>query len=1398
MRKAGGKGTSRVKHESMTSSGKLFRPRPRVQAIGGLMPNVQYRGGSKAGHVSAGGRRIDANKLDYDAGFFDGKEEEINKLLNDLNFPPAVLDNKEFEIELRLLYDSGPDNSDRFNRVREFLQNDHRSRTGQTIEPVTWDQYKFDFPIGGFRMGFTANYIWRGPNNAYIKVKKTDKMSINLPAVVGVKPRIGVSVESLSYRYDRDPESNPLAAQPSSSVHTRWSFPINSQMIPSQDPFVTTMGINGRIDLTIIDDKDEPAKPRTYSIEIELESAPLGISDSESGRLNVTQAQLSFLDYWAKIIIPIISKSGTFMTLYEKEEVEVEFNRILGIREDTISSHIINQPKDLQKYDLSWLSPEKSDLFMRSGNYDESDDSNRRYFKTAFSGDVHIPLMSIPGGYSVSMKADGTRYFIFFDKRGIFVINARKGIVTKISGDGTQSPFIRNIIPGTILDVEIIGEFGPAGTLERYDILVFDILAKSSVDIRSQTYPNRLTQITELIDLLHKPGYISDIVSDHEKKYKETIQASVESNEPQIPITLPRMVTFDELMRIEVKPVYRLPALVDVSSDNMTDTEKVLRMKQLSNEFFAMMTDLTNRVISSNSHSQVLVDGEWKDTEPQKTNGIEWYSDGLIFTPTDRPYLENGDTYLQINTRKRGRPDKNFSLVRKWKPVLTIDFKVGKNRSGNLTLLSYDEDTSSEIQFSDYNNPWNGNVELDETMEGKIVEFRWGYSTAFLDYAFIKFRVRDDKPTGNTLSTAVSTWKLINDPITPDDLSGSTLTLMRRYHNRVKTYLLSELSSKLGGKGVLMDIGSGGGGDFEKWRQKFLKVYAVEPDIRNIRQFISRTQRRRDFDYTNISGKGIVEEVIRSVEPEVKSEATVGARIGSLMGIASMGPPPSVLTPALIREPSSILGPTPIGKPPAVLGPAIPEKSNTILISHYSKMKLVHARSELPSDQQAGRARQATSNTGSTIPTKTANKFSESAYVPKVSKYKTIVNPINARGEDIDALTTASVSGVNCVTMFNALTFFYESRDKLQGLINSVKSFLIEGGYFYVMCLDGELLLNSMRTSPTYDVEPSTSNIDLSIDNNSDTNVVPTVNLFQTNNLIIAKSPDSSCRKIWIRIEESIVRGQFEYLVNTKEFTKIMDLNGFRLTDERYLNEETLLSDEQYWFSSMFKVMQFRFFSNPNKRELGIYLNPIIKNMEMNRVLEPLEPMGLPAYINSTQLGNMGIRNLVRIGAPQDGSCYIHAILNAFSKTYRAMDVSQTNGFVTQLRKELSANFTEEIYRSIGDGFFLTSNTPAFTYENIKAALADLTFWVPQYLMGFIGDQLKTNVYILRGVDAEVYKFGGASGHVVPGRKNVVLYWINDNHYETVGILEGNDNVRTVFADNHPLIQAFHTIDKAN
>lgn len=1213
-------------------------------------------------------------KLEKEQSFFTGKEDVIDNLIkNRQNFSLEGLGKKSTEVEIQLFTRQDQRSVPAFHRVHPWLLN-----LFPEVQPVEIVQRDYTIAL---RDG-TVTYIWRIYNPQTVNKREekylksgSAKDSIVLPSMGNNVPRMAISIEA-PYPYDLSKAPN------SERIRQRWQFPIDSNTVrdkqiagsyfgvltPSMPSVQTAEIARGTIDMTI----DQSANGLEYSIEIELDPSTIThmksrtikpvigqsigmlVPGREESYLSLSEAQLQLLDTWIKILYTVIDRTGVFLTTADRAAIIKEFNGTLKFAMPSLSGQMVNRPKDLQIYDLAWLVPEQSETFMTMGNWDDTDDGNRRLLK---EHRVFRPYFSIPGGFYVSLKADGTRYMLFIAETGIYLINPLSGLITQVTGNGTYRPHLRNITPGTIIDVEVIGDIRPEGTLDQYKMLAFDMLSNEGQDVRELSYTERLTTLQSWIDKIYSPNYTDNIIQANSQARPSEHAA----------------VGFDQLFIIRAKPVYRLPNL-DAISAIVNPDDRLLAARSLANEFFKILGSVAQESVYSNP--------DLEGSRPQRTGPIEWYSDGAIVTPADRPYIDATDVFNQSK-------DSNYSLVRKWKINMTIDFKVARGTYGELTIFTYHlRDPSHDrggARFEEFDvsfaqltsmgvgkihtRAWNGNVVLTDDMEGKIIEFEWAYSEEFSDYAFVPYGDRSDRPKPNPAEIVADIWNLITDPITVDMLAGKTLTLMRRYHNRVKNIMLAELADRID-HGSILDIGSGQGGDANKWRS-FSEVYAVEPNLADIREMLSRQDRQQKF------------EIAKDLSSKDK---------------------------------------------------------------YYANRARLHARSR-PSS--------------------------------KDSK----IHPIHGLAQDLETLKLKVPStGVKAITMFNVLTFFYESKNSIQQLISTLKQFIVDGGYFYTIAFDGEMLMNTMRADPTNQF-------------NVDGTELATLDRIKTKNITIEKVEDASCRKIWIKIEGGIVRGQYEYLVNAREFVQLMADEGFRLIEERYLDEEMLLSDEEYWFSGCFKLLKFRGYSNSIKRDLGPFLNSKLKSMEAAKVIEPLQPHDAPQRITSTQLSRLGINGLLRYGNPQDGSCYVHACLRAFLIPYKKLLDDQKQSTVTKLRRELAEAYTLEYHRTFGNGFFETSGLPAHRFETIKANLADAGFWIPSYMMPYIGDRLKVNVYVLRGLGAEVYRFGESAAHIKPGRMNIVVYWINDSHFETVGLLIDNNQVQTVFGDDHPLIRAITSIN---
>lgn len=225
--------------------------------------------------------------------------------------------------------------------------------------------------------------------------------------------------------------------------------------------------------------------------------------------------------------------------------------------------------------------------------------------------------------------------------------------------------------------------------------------------------------------------------------------------------------------------------------------------------------------------------------EQQKEEGISRPFDGMIFQPGH--WYKNNHTF-------------------KWKPEsqLTIDFLFIPLSEEEIEEVNPDVDprdyvgralwlmageNGKDVNFrGTRRHPFRGYVVLDydeidgESLSYRIVECSWDKE----ENTFIPYRFRTDRDRPNNLSTARDVWEDIMNPIPIETMEGDTLQLMRKYHNQEKLAILTKEFAK---NSVILDIGSGRGGDLHKWDQLgFKTVYVVEPNSENLEEL----QRRRE------------------------------------------------------------------------------------------------------------------------------------------------------------------------------------------------------------------------------------------------------------------------------------------------------------------------------------------------------------------------------------------------------------------------------------------------------------------------------------------------------------------------------------------------------------------------
>jgi len=209
--------------------------------------------------------------------------------------------------------------------------------------------------------------------------------------------------------------------------------------------------------------------------------------------------------------------------------------------------------------------------------------------------------------------------------------------------------------------------------------------------------------------------------------------------------------------------------------------------------------------------------------------------DGFVAQPNNMPYKNK--------------------FTQKWKPQkqTTIDFRVVYTADGRQFSLFVGTQRGEEIFTGTPDRKIEPRFPVSmlqtlgkENFHGKIVEFS-------SEGGKLKpYRVRDDKNIPNYIVTAKSTWKLMNHPITKNDLLGETLTIYRRYANLTKNKLIENFVPK---GSVVLDIGSGRGGDLWKWNEPEM-VYSIDVDQSNINEFNKRIQNLRNKNNFRVGKMG--------------------------------------------------------------------------------------------------------------------------------------------------------------------------------------------------------------------------------------------------------------------------------------------------------------------------------------------------------------------------------------------------------------------------------------------------------------------------------------------------------------------------------------------------------------
>jgi len=450
-------------------------------------------------------------------------------------------------------------------------------------------------------------------------------------------------------------------------------------------------------------------------------------------------------------------------------------------------------------------------------------------------GIKYSDLSEVTKGYTVTLKADGKRKLLVCNKSGLWFIFPPHEY-NLFSSNNLGIPV------GTILDGELIAREDRNKEIKsEYYYLIFDCL--SIPGQRILNVPSNIERMNKIVKYLPVSDTIkggSDLILMQKKDFFPIrgMNDFYRLMKNLVPITLE---PFDTNGSMNNNP-YRLDGLI-FTPDNKPYITSVMRR-----EVIRRMTELRDKNPKmSDMRINEIVWEEFKgDIKDIPTDTFKWKPEITI------------DFTVETKRRENSVPP--------WKPISRL-FVV--NKKNNLVLFS----GSRKIPF-DQNNPENENkiVVNDITKDItslRVVEYAWRNDN------FVPLKLRGDKDRGNSEETASNNWDDIHSPISAETMMGNDFGFVFKYHNQVKRKLFDENTK---GK-IVLDIGSGKGGDVSKWGAA-AKVFAVEPDKEKIPELIRRIDSRSDKEkketeitVINTGGENIgeISRVIRDVKVDVIS-----------------------------------------------------------------------------------------------------------------------------------------------------------------------------------------------------------------------------------------------------------------------------------------------------------------------------------------------------------------------------------------------------------------------------------------------------------------------------------------------------------------------------------------------
>lgn len=602
--------------------------------------------------------------------------------------------------------------------------------------------------------------------------------------------------------------------------------------------------------------------------------------------------------------------------------------------------------------------------------------------------------------------------------------------------------------------------------------------------------------------------------------------------------------------------------------------------------------------------------------------------DGIIIQPANE--------YINKNTFK-------------WKPaeMLTIDFRMNSVPENMLGDEMYPGVNSSNIDRAfvltvGYDgqifNPkpvrnakgekvtFNGIIFVDDNTEhakwaDTICECRWDGET------FVPVRIRDDRFQPNNFTTAFDVWRDIHNPIALTTITGEDLVAMRKMHNKIKGATLHRFLKE--GDSII-DIGSGRGGDLNKWRKlKLSKIFSIEPNEENAVEFNRRLESDKET-FKNMPDIKLLE--VGAQDTEDITEAIAGTKIKAIVSFFSLtffGKSEAIYnglmeTIKLIPDGGYFFGAVMDGERVYKLLMKERVKQSRSFEIIKKEMKEIEDESIILMKNPA-RNKPKIDMLGKRLEVLREESYEFMSHIELTKLIRNTQKLVDADKKKLRAVTSEEGS---------------REKDRLQTTINNREAFIEKL----------EVLLERDEVQPLEE----------------DDTVIFNNGVFEIEQLSELDMSENIGNEISITISDptSMVKNQVEWLFNFNIFVDRMNAAGFELVESRFIDgkDVSFLSKEAFTFSALNRVFCFR---------KGSAYEEVLPN-NVGQVIN------LPAAKEKN--------TIIKLVGTKYGS-FLHSILFAVDKKYQALKTQEEKDeYVLKMRKDIADEVTLEEFEKLHGG----------------------------------------------------------------------------------------------------------------